>query len=213
LSWFQTILEIITTLVKTYGYAGIFAAMAITSASILFPIPGYLTVILAAPFLNPYLVALVAGLGAAIGELTGYLLGLGGRKMIHKESQLEAAKAIYSRYGIWTIFIFAATPFPFDIIGIVCGALKVDLRIFFTFTLMGKVTLYMLLAETGYQFVGTIDDILKGQFNPSTIVVLLIALLSIIIPLLYWTSVVNRGSLNKKSIEEKDEPSNKKIYR
>jgi membrane protein YqaA with SNARE-associated domain len=191
-----------SSLVKTYGYAGIFAASAITSASILFPIPGFITVFLAGTFLNPYFVALAAGIGAAIGELTGYLLGLGGRQIFRSESQLEAAKTIYNRYGIWTIFIFAATPFPFDIIGIICGALKVDLKLFFLMTLMGKVTLYAILAETGTQFYITIEDILQGQLNASALIILIIAAACILIPFMYWRLIVKREDDLKENEKE-----------
>ena len=72
--WLQTLMEVMTALVQTYGYLGIFISVAITSATIILPIPGYVTVLFAGPFLNPYIVALVAGLGAAIGEITSYLL-------------------------------------------------------------------------------------------------------------------------------------------
>lgn len=181
-----------TYLVRTYGYLGIFVAMAVTSSSIFLPIPGYLTVIFASPFLNPYLVAVAAGSGAAIGELTGYLLGLGGRKIIGERDELETAKHIYSQYGAWTIFIFAATPLPFDIIGIICGALAVDLKLFFLMTLAGKITLYMMLAQTGTRAFEAIKEIMAGQLSPSTMILLLIALASMAIPFIYWKIIVKQ---------------------
>lgn len=181
-----------TYLVRAYGYLGIFVAMAVTSSSILLPIPGYLTVIFASPFLNPYLVAVAAGSGAAVGELTGYLLGLGGRRIIGGRDELETAKHIYSQYGAWTIFLFAATPLPFDIIGIICGALAVDLKLFFLMTLAGKITLYMMLAQTGTRTFEVIKEIMAGQLSPSTIIILLIALASMAIPFVYWKIVVKQ---------------------
>lgn len=178
-------------LVGTYGYVGIFATMAITSATIILPVPGYLAIIFAGPFLNLYLVAVVAGLGAALGELTGYLLGLGGRKIIGEGRKLETAKSMYSRYGVWSIYIFAATPLPFDFIGIICGILKIDWKIFFLLTLAGKTTLFMILAETGKLTFDTIEDIMAGQVTLSAIPLILIILVSII-PIFYWKWRLNQ---------------------
>ena len=192
----QTFLELLANLARVYGYLGIFAAMAITSASILLPIPGYITIIFASPFLNPYLMAIAAGSGAAIGELSSYLLGLGGRKVIGERRELDAAKSVYSRYGSWTIFLFAATPLPFDIIGIICGALEVNLKLFFCLTLAGKITLYMLLAQTGSRAFDAINEIIEGNLSPSTTFFLIIALISIIIPLILWKVILYRNDKN-----------------
>ncbi|MEM2122125.1 MAG: VTT domain-containing protein [Candidatus Bathyarchaeia archaeon] len=198
MDWIQTFQNYMTYLVKAYGYVGIFTVMALSSSSIFLPIPGYLTVIFASPFLNPYLVAVAAGSGAALGELTGYLLGLGGRKILGKRDELEAAKDIYSRYGIWSIFIFAATPLPFDLIGIMCGALAVDLKLFFIMTLAGKITLYMVLAQTGTQAFDAIKEIMAGQLSMSTMILLLIAVASIAAPFIYWKTAVKQRNTAQK---------------
>ncbi|MEM3676798.1 MAG: VTT domain-containing protein [Candidatus Bathyarchaeia archaeon] len=199
MDWIQALQDYTATLVKAYGYIGIFAAMALTSSSILLPIPGYLTVIFASPFLNPYLVAIAAGSGAALGELTSYLLGLGGRKIIGNRGELETAKHIYSRYGAWSIFIFAATPLPFDIIGIICGALMIDLKLFFLMTLAGKITLYMVLAQTGTRAFEAIKEVAAGQLSASTAVLLLIAVASLAAPLIYWKATVKQRRVLLKS--------------
>jgi membrane protein YqaA with SNARE-associated domain len=198
IGWIQALQDYMRYLVKAYGYVGIFAAMALSSSSILLPIPGYLTVIFASPFLNPYLVALAAGSGAAIGELTSYLLGLGGRRIIGKRDELEAAKYIYSRYGAWSIFIFAATPLPFDIIGIICGTLAVDLKLFFLMTLAGKITLYMILAQTGTRAYIAIREVMEGQLSVSTVALLLIAAASIAAPFIYWKIAVRQRNTRQK---------------
>ncbi|MEM4246414.1 MAG: VTT domain-containing protein, partial [Candidatus Bathyarchaeia archaeon] len=169
------------------------------SASIILPIPGYLVVLIAGPFLNPFIVALGAGSGATIGELTSYLLGQGGRKIIGVSRDLEAARLIYSRYGLWTIFLFAATPLPFDLIGIVCGALKVDLRRFLLLTLVGKITLYLVLAETGTRTFDAVQELMVGRLSVSTILLLILALAFILLPFAYWRYMVrNHGTSLKK---------------
>jgi len=79
------VLEFFNVLIKTYSYFGIFLVSLVGSASIFFPLPSTFVVFASALFLNPFLLGLVGGLGAAIGEFTGYGLGVGGRKLIKKK--------------------------------------------------------------------------------------------------------------------------------
>jgi hypothetical protein len=65
-----------------YGYLGIFLIRLVGSTSIFFPIPYTVVIFTAANFLNPLMNALESGLGSAIEEFSGYLLGLGGRLII-----------------------------------------------------------------------------------------------------------------------------------
>ncbi|MBS7631895.1 VTT domain-containing protein [Candidatus Bathyarchaeota archaeon] len=194
MEWLQSLIEFMSYLVKSYGYLGVFVVMAISSASIILPVPGYLVVLIAGPFLNPILVALAAGFGATLGELTSYLLGQGGRKILGESRDLETAQLIYSRYGLWTIFLFAATPLPFDLIGIICGALKVYLRRFLLLTLAGKIALYLVLAETGTKTFDAVQELMAGRLSLSTIILLTIALASIMLPFIYWRYMVRNRS-------------------
>lgn len=131
------------------GYLGIFLLQMISSASIFFPLPGYLFVPVAGAFLDPFLVAFSAAAGSAIGEMTSYAAGLGGGKIISDRVNLESVKRAYTRYGAWSIFIFAATPLPFDLIGIVSGLLRVRLPVFTTLTFLGKLALFATLSYGG----------------------------------------------------------------
>jgi membrane protein YqaA with SNARE-associated domain len=188
-------------LVSTYGYFGVFLVELISSSSILFPLHGYLVVIAAGTVLNPFLVAICAGLGAAVGELTGYILGVGGGKLIGK-AELESARRMYTKYGLWTIFLFASTPLPFDVIGILCGTLRVDLRIFFLMTFVGKASLYTLLAYTGRGTLSLVKSLLRGQIDLYSIAFLTLLILTFLVPLIYW-----RLSTRKPQTANEDEAS------
>lgn len=84
-----------------YGYLGIFLISLISSSTIIFPIPSAAFVFAAGAFLNPFLVGLSAGIGAAIGELTGYVLGIGGRKTVGKKwrKQIDKVEKLFQKYG------------------------------------------------------------------------------------------------------------------
>jgi len=103
--------------------------------------------------LNPLLVGLIAGLGAAIGEFTGYGLGLGGRKVIEKKykKDIEKVEKLFQRYGGFLIIVlFAATPLPDDIVGLLGGTLRYSLKKFFIASLIGKIILNLALAYAGF---------------------------------------------------------------
>jgi membrane protein YqaA with SNARE-associated domain len=156
------LLEFFNTLIKTYSYFGIFLVSLIGSASIFFPLPSTFVVFAAALFLDPFLLGLVGGLGAAIGEFTGYGIGVGGRKLIKKKwkKSMNKTEKLFQKYGGFLIIaIFAATPLPDDIVGILGGSLKYPVKKFFIATLIGKLILHWILAYGGFYGINWILDI------------------------------------------------------
>lgn len=154
-------LELFTHLVATYGYLGIFIVSLIGSASVFIPLPSFLAVIAAGATLNPFWVGVVAGFGAAIGELIGYLVGAGivagGKRLTHRKLNSKERHWVkrvndwFNRgWGPAAIFLFAATPLPDKILGVVCGALRYDWKKFFVASLAGKILLHIVLAYIGY---------------------------------------------------------------
>lgn len=135
------------------GYVGVFLISLIGSSTIIFPLPAASFVFMAAAFLNPLHLGLLAGLGAALGELVGYVFGFYGRKVSGKrfENELKKAKKMFEKYGGFVaLIIFAATPLPDDIIGIIAGLLKYEVKKFFFAVLIGKILFHLVLAYGGY---------------------------------------------------------------
>ena len=60
---------------EALGYPGIFLVSLFSNATLILPIPGVLFTSAMGAVFNPGLVALVAGTGATIGEISGYLAG------------------------------------------------------------------------------------------------------------------------------------------
>ncbi len=115
-----------------FGYPGIFMLSFIGAASVIVPIP-YTVVLLtiSAPQFgfNPLLLAIVAGFGAAVGELVGYGLGYAGRRVVSKkyDHRLNAMLRIFDRFGMPAVFIFALTPLPDDLLFIPLGLMRYSL--------------------------------------------------------------------------------------
>ncbi|MFQ5407831.1 MAG: DedA family protein, partial [Anaerolineales bacterium] len=67
---------------ERYGYPGLFVLNAMASATVLLPAPGIAVVFAFGGVFNPFWVAMVAGLGATVGELSAYAAGYSGRAVI-----------------------------------------------------------------------------------------------------------------------------------
>lgn len=133
-----------------YGYPGIFLISLISSATVLIPLPGVVLTSALAVVLNPFWVAVAAGAGAAVGEISGYLAGISGRSVVERSSINERLVGWMRRYGDITILVLAFIPNPlFDAAGITAGALKLPFYRFFIWTLVGKILKMMLFAYGG----------------------------------------------------------------
>lgn len=140
-------------LIGAYGYLGVFVVSLISSASIVLPLPGFAVIIASGAFLNPFWVAIISGIGFAVGDLTGVLLGHGGRKALEKryEKGLEDLKVKTRKYGPFLVFfIFAVTPLPDDVSGFYAGLINYDWKKFLLAAILGNTIVSFLLAYGGH---------------------------------------------------------------
>jgi membrane protein YqaA with SNARE-associated domain len=116
----------------------------LANATVLLPAPGVLFVFAMGAVFNPFGVALAAGTGAAIGELSGYLAGFGGQAVVEKANTYEIIRSwmqthpSLSYLGI-TVLAFVPNPI-FDLAGIAAGTLKMPVLRFLFFCWIGKTT-------------------------------------------------------------------------
>lgn len=134
-----------------WGYPGIAIVMFLCSTTIVLPVPGFAAVVAAGGVWNPLLVGLSAGVGGGLGEFSSYLLGLGGETLVGLENsrRWQAVSAVVQRYGFWAIVLAAATPLPFDLVGIIAGSTGYSALRFVAASLLGKTIKYLLLAYFG----------------------------------------------------------------
>ena len=71
---------------ENYGYFGIFLISIAANATIIIPLPGVAFTTAMGAIFNPIGVAVAAGLGAAIGELSGYLTGFSGQGVMERHA-------------------------------------------------------------------------------------------------------------------------------
>ena len=138
-------------LVATYGYLGAFLISLFGNFTVFFPVPFAVTIYAFGAKLNPALLGLVSAVGSTVGEISAYLIGRGGRKVIDQRygDKLDAAKALVETYGVWVIFLFAVLPLPDDLILIPLGIIRFPVRKAVAAMFAGKLVMCTLLAYAG----------------------------------------------------------------
>ena len=148
--WFMTMSDWAAQL----GYIGAFIIGFLSSFTLFLPTPAFVIIfIMAAAGLNPIALGIAAGLGSAAGELIGFALGYGSRQLLVKKHKKELVRIerLFQKYKGWlVVFVFAATPLPFDIVGIFCGNIGYPFKKFMIPTIAGKIVKYIAIALAGF---------------------------------------------------------------
>lgn len=134
-----------------YGYFGIFLIMLLANATVILPAPGVAVVFAMGSVFNPLGVALSAGIGGAIGEITGYLAGFSGQAVVENTQIYNRLMPWIKKYGAWVILVLSSIPNPFfDIAGIAAGIAKIPLWQFLLACWVGQTIKMALFAYAGY---------------------------------------------------------------
>jgi len=136
------------------GYSGAFAVSFLGNATILVPFP-YVIV----PFVlgadmghNPWFVGLVSGIGAAMGEMTGYFAGYYGGKLLKEEDKINGFREYVRKRPSMTplmIWFLAATPISDDLLIVPLGVARYSWWRVFVPLLIGKAVFLTAIAWAG----------------------------------------------------------------
>jgi uncharacterized membrane protein YdjX (TVP38/TMEM64 family) len=145
-----------------YGYPGIFLVMLMANATVIIPAPGVAVVFAMGSIFNPILVALAAGTGGAIGELSGYLAGFSGQAIVENTQIYNRVSPWVQKYGAWAILVLSAIPNPFfDLAGIAAGVAKIPVWKFLLFCWIGQLIKMAMFAYAGAYSI----DWIAGFYN------------------------------------------------
>ncbi|MBN1303229.1 MAG: VTT domain-containing protein [Anaerolineales bacterium] len=135
---------------SVYGYPGIFLVTMLSSATVLIPAPGLAIIFTMGAIFNPVGIAIAGGLGAGIGELSGYLAGFSGQPVIEKLGLYNRILPFIKKYGGVAVFILACIPNPvFDLVGIAAGMLKIPIKKFLIAATAGNTVKMFVFAYAG----------------------------------------------------------------
>ena len=151
---------------RTWGYGGIFLLALAGSATLVLPTPANLAVFSGGVVLDPVLgipapllVGLIAGLGDAIGEFSGYALGYAGTDIVRERRVYRTFERWMRHRGMLTIFLLCTFPNPFfDLAGAAAGATRMPAGRFFVAALAGTGVKDTFLAYGGTFSIGLAGD-------------------------------------------------------
>ncbi|RLF13531.1 MAG: hypothetical protein DRN06_08505 [Thermoprotei archaeon] len=144
-------------LMLSYGYVGAFISAFLSHLVPFIALP-YLAVVwllvTTVPQLNPALIGLLSGLGAGMGKVSSYYIGVGGARVVGeaRRRELEALRGLLKDYAALAAFLAAATPIPDDVVLITVGMIKYPLWKFLVSTVLGKILLCSAVALTASKF-------------------------------------------------------------
>lgn len=132
------------------GSLGLVWACFLANSSILLPSASIPIVLEYSLVIGPLQAAFFGAFGASMGEMTGYLVGRSGSRIVPKKiSDRFCALGPRCRYA--AVFVFSALPLPFfDLIGMLSGALRLRVTLFCTMCFLGKLIkmlFYVLLTQ------------------------------------------------------------------
>lgn len=198
------------------GYLGALIVSFLGNATILLPFPyigvpfilGGLTDEVTSAFVfDPWMIGLVAGFGAMMGEMTGYFIGYGGGQLIDQEQRNGFKEFIKShpRATPIVLWFLAATPIPDDILIVPLGAARYSWWKVAIPQFIGKTMFMMTIAwagRIGLEFVGTLfggTDPLGLLSRVIEVVALLLVIVSIyLLVRIDWNKLITKTDSSDK---------------
>jgi len=203
------IINIITSLISSYGYLGIFiAAFAETifppiPSELIFPLAGFVGFKSNFTYFETFLMAASGAVGATIGAIVIYLISFKigrlaiikiGKYVFVSEKKIEAAEKWFEKYGIYAVFLGRMAPGVRELISVPAGIARMPLAKFVIFTFFGSLIWSVILVFAGY-FLGNSYDSLSeilSEYFPIMSVILLLSIGIVIFSYVYYGKRRNR---------------------
>ena len=125
---------------RLMGYLGVFGFSVLANAILFLPSGRGAVMVAGALGLNPLAVAILTGVGGAIGEITGYALGRSSHRLVKTGMVPAWLERSAKRHMAASVLAASIIPNPFaDAVGIIAGRLGYPLRLFLAYSIIGKV--------------------------------------------------------------------------
>jgi len=148
--------------------------------SVIFPIP---TAIMFAPMVQAdhskaYRLATICAVFSILGGIAGYWLGWFAYEtiaepMLEKIGKLDSVakfQGMADEYGALAVFGAGLTPFPYKVITILSGALKLNFGVFLVASILARFAQFFLIAAIIRKFGNQAETFMKEKFGLFTII-------------------------------------------
>lgn len=146
-----------------------------------FPIPPDIMLIpmVASKPERAYRYALVCTIASVLGGILGYWIGWMfwdslAQPLLEKLGEADkmvSLQAIYDQHGALAVFGAGLTPFPYKVITIMSGALKLNFGLFIAASVLARSLRFFLVAAIVKKFGTRAEDIIRKNFALATIVI------------------------------------------
>lgn len=196
----QSLINQLLEIVLSWGYLGIFVAMAIESSFI--PLPAELIITPAAYLayqgkMNVYLIVVFGVLGSLVGALFNYFVAYFlGKRLIYSlvdkpwarffllnRATLAKSEGYFLKYGEISTFIGRMLPAIRHLISLPAGFVGMNLVSFSIYTILGTAVSLSMLAALGY-FFGENQALLESYYKEITIGIIALVILVILVLIL-----------------------------
>jgi membrane protein YqaA with SNARE-associated domain len=194
---------------KVMGYFGPFIVSFLGNASFLFPIPYMMVTFFVGGFIDPntglflfdpFLVGIISGLGATLGEMLGWLLGYGGGQFIEENQRTAFSDYIETHPNATPIMIWflAITPVPDDFLIVPLGAAKYPWWKVAIPQFIGKSMFMIMAAWAGRLSLGFFEIFLGNPASITSKTIEVLAILLLILGLyvlvrIDWKKMITKG--------------------
>ncbi len=148
--------------ISQWGYLGVFLFCFLANSTVLIPAPSLMIAASCALIMNPWLVALFASLGSALGEFVGYAFGTFTEDLSPKFRNFLDKLNSKIHNKTLMVFILAVLPLPlFDVAGVYSGGTKMNKLKFFIACFVGKFIKTMVYTRI-YDILGWAASLVPG---------------------------------------------------
>ncbi|MGD9674266.1 MAG: DedA family protein [Candidatus Nitrosocosmicus sp.] len=159
------LINVITSLVSTYGYFGLFlAAFAETifppiPSEVIFPLAGFIGFKSNFGYFETFVMAICGAIGATFGAVLIYFISLKigrlaiikiGKYVFVSERKIETAEKWFEKYGTYAVFLGRMAPGVRELISVPAGIAKMPIGKFTLFTFLGSLVWSIALVFAGY---------------------------------------------------------------
>jgi membrane protein YqaA with SNARE-associated domain len=180
------------------GYWGGFVITAVSNAALVIPIPyGTVLFVLGSIGLNPWLLGLITGFAAGLGEVVGYSVGRGTGALVSAEQKerFRRINELVSRHPRLTpliIFMLGVLPIPDDILLIPLGMIKYPFWKTIVPCLLGKFIMTTTFSVAGKYSLPALRNLLGSEsgFWSGIIIVALTVLMIYLTIKIKWEKLI-----------------------
>ncbi|MFA6250297.1 MAG: VTT domain-containing protein [Candidatus Shapirobacteria bacterium] len=129
------------------GYAGVFFFNLLSG-------PGMFLLPTLAMRMNIFGLAFFSALGMALNDSVGWIVGSSGEGIIPASEKVQKISKSIQRFGPGALLVWSLIPFPYDLVGILAGYLKIPYWKYIIPTFLGKFIRFILISGGVVTFFG-----------------------------------------------------------